>query len=151
MNCIRVGILFALALANAGCASLESLYVASSRSSTMAQYSSSSVPFSASPKLEYQNPFGGWQDVPSDWIDIPGTAGAIRLRLRLNGRTVSAEANYDGQPITIRPPCWCFTVQNNHDGGKHPLYVTVTYQDIGEEPRQFVATSPYLVMNNIGY
>lgn len=151
MKWMRKAMPIIVALGVSGCAALKVALVAGVHPGPIAETSSDLLPSSESPTLEYQNPFGGWQEVSGGWISIPGTAGAMQLRVRLKGRTVSVEGNYDGQPIEIGPPCWCFTVWNSRDGGNHPLYVTVTYHDIGETPRQFVASFPYLVMNNSGY
>lgn len=105
----------------------------------------------SSPKIEYQNQAGGWEDATSKgWIDLPYSQGGMNFRVTPNGHFESYEATIDGVLVGCGGGLQFGFGTGTKDNGKHLLRITIrrSYDpDLGDPvPSHFVETKVYKII-----
>lgn len=105
----------------------------------------------SSPKLEYQNQAGGWEDIGTrGWVTLPYAQCCMNFRITPNGHFESYEATIDGTLIGSGGALNFGFGTGTKDGGKHLLRVTVrrSYDpDLGDPvPSHYVESRTFKII-----
>lgn len=105
----------------------------------------------SSPKIEYQNSAGGWEDIGTRrWIDLPYGQCCLNFRVTPNGHFESYEATIDGVLVGSGGGLHFGFGTGTKDGGKHLLRITIrrSYDpDLGDPvPTHYVETIPFKII-----